>query len=133
MERVRRGDTEVRPAFIGDYLKQHGAHGEVRVQTGAWNTGWHSGVGFTQWTGSQAQKEALQRVAETSQAFHAARQRADACGRQDGEVERRLAEAQWRLLRAETSCHFFWGEAWVGRCHQDLDAVWAHLQGLVAR
>ena len=27
----------------------------------------------------------------------------------------------WRLLRAETSCHFFWGEAWVQRCHDGLN------------
>src|SRR6266542_1827548 len=31
----------IRPAFIHDYLDRHGAHGEVTVRTGAWNTGWH--------------------------------------------------------------------------------------------
>ena len=25
------------------------------------------------------------------------------------------------MLRAETSCNFYWGEAWVGRCNADLD------------
>ena len=39
----------------------HRAHGEVRVHPGAWNTGWHHGRDFTQWTGSQAQKDALAR------------------------------------------------------------------------
>ena len=29
-----------------------------------------------------------------------------------------------RILRAETSCNFFWGEAWVPRCHADLDEAW---------
>jgi hypothetical protein len=29
--------------------------------------------------------------------------------------------ARWRLLRAQTSCNFYWGEAWVARCHADLD------------
>jgi hypothetical protein len=24
-------------------------------------------------------------------------------------------------LRSETSCNFFWGDAWVMRCHADLD------------
>ena len=33
----------------------------------------------------------------------------------------------WRLLRAETSCNFYWGEAWVQRCHDDLDAAWWHI------
>jgi 4-alpha-glucanotransferase len=121
LEKVRRGETEVRPVFIEEYLKQHGAHGEVRVQTGAWNTGWHSGAGFTQWTSSQAQKDALKRVAETSQALHAARQASNP------EFQNRLSGAYWRLLRAQTSCNFFWGEAWLPACHRDLDEAWAIL------
>ncbi len=130
LDTVRRGETEVRPIFIDEYLRQYGAHGEVRVQTGAWNTGWHSGYGFTQWTGSQAQKDALRRVAETSRAFHAARQTAAALGADNAVWQRRLSEAQWHLLRAQTSCNFFWGEAWVPRCHADLDETWAILNRL---
>lgn len=125
LDQVRRGETEVRPTFIDDYLNEHGAHGEVRVRTGAWNTGWHNGLGFTQWTGSQAQKDALARVADTSRALHEALRLAP-----DGDapLRQRLAEAHWRLLRAETSCHFYWGEAWVPRCHGDLDEVWRLLK-----
>ena len=44
------------------------------------------------------------------------------------ETLRRLAEAHWRILRAETSCNFFWGESWLPRCHRDLDEAWAHLK-----
>jgi 4-alpha-glucanotransferase len=133
LDLVRRRETGVRPVFIDDYLRQHGAHGEVRVQTGAWNTGWHNGLGFTQWTGSQAQKDALQRVAVTSEAFHAARQRLQQTAPDNPDLQRRLAEAHWRLLRAETSCHFFWGEAWVPRCHRDLEEAWTMLNSLNAR
>ncbi len=111
----------------------HGAHGEVRVQTGAWNTGWHSGFGFTQWTGTQVQKDALRRLAETSRAFHEVAQATGGAGSGSPDSRRRLEEAHWRLLRAETSCNFFWGEAWVPRCHADLDQVWAILNGLNAR
>ena len=32
-----------------------------------------------------------------------------------------VEQARWRVLRAETSCNFYWGEAWVERCHRDLD------------
>jgi hypothetical protein len=32
-----------------------------------------------------------------------------------------LEEARWRVLRAETSCNFYWGEAWLGHCHADLE------------
>ena len=42
-------------------------------------------------------------------------------GERNADAHRRLSEAQWRLLRAETSCNFFWGEAWLARCHKDLD------------
>ena len=113
LEWVRRGETEIRPIFIDDYLNQFGAYGVVNVRAGAWNTGWHHGVDFLQWVGSKAQQDALKRVAEVSRSLHTARQRAG------GKPE--LNEAQWHLLRAETSCNFFWGDAWVQRCHRDLD------------
>ena len=125
LELARSGATEIRPVFIQDYLNQHGAQGEVRIRTGAWNTGWHHGLGFTQWTGSQAQKDALNRIAETSRALEAAWLHASGNG--GGEKTRLLAEAQWRVLRSETSCNFFWGEAWVARCHADLDQAWTLL------
>jgi hypothetical protein len=130
LEWVRNGQTEIRPIFIDDYLNRFGAHGHVRLRTGAWNTGWHHGVGFKQWTGSDAQKEALRRVAETSRVCHAARAAALKKGEQNPEFWRRLEQAQWRLLRSETSCNFFWGEDWVNRCHQDLDAAWETLREL---
>ncbi len=132
LEWVRRGETEVRPTFIDDYLDRFGAHGYVEVRTGAWNTCWHHGTGFLQWTGSQAQKEALQRVADTSAALHALAQRATANGGADGAFGRTFEDAHWRLLRAETSCNFFWGEAWVSRCHQDLNAVWDRIHRLAS-
>src|SRR5204863_2439822 len=106
LETVRRGETEVRPTFIDDYLRQHGAHGEVRVESGAWNTGWHSGSGFTQWTGTQQQKDALKRIAETSLAFQAALHRTEPMADNNPDRQHRLSEAHWRLLRAETSCNF---------------------------
>ena len=118
LERRCAGSSNIRPVFIDEYLYVHGAHGRVRVSSGAWNTGWHHGHGFVQWTGSQAQKDALERVWRVSEAFHGA-QRPDA----PPAVQHALHEAQWRLLRAETSCNLYWGEAWVGRCHADLDGA----------
>jgi alpha-amylase/alpha-mannosidase (GH57 family) len=97
--------TEIRPTFIEDYLSAYGTHGEVTVRSGAWNTGWHHGAGFLQWTGSAAQRAALERVARVSALVR----------------ERPDEAALWPLLRAETSCNFFWGDAWVSRCHADLD------------
>jgi hypothetical protein len=127
LETVRRGETEIRPVFINEYLDRHGVHGEVRVRAAAWNTGWHSGIGFTQWTGSSIQQDALRRVADTSRALHEAFRHAGPPNAENAETHRRLGEAQWRLLRAETSCNFFWGEAWVERCHRDLEDAWSFL------
>jgi len=39
------------------------------------------------------------------------------------EMGQLLEKAMWQLLRAETSCNFFWGESWVPRAHADLDQV----------
>lgn len=128
LERVRQGATPLRPAFIDDYLDRYGAAGEVSVSAGAWNTGWHHGHGFVQWTGSQAQRDALARVATTSRAIHDARWRAGEIRSDDGMLHRQLEDAMWHLLRAETSCNYFWGEAWVGRAHADLDASWISLE-----
>jgi 4-alpha-glucanotransferase len=127
LDQARSGTGGIRPTFIDDYLDRYGAHGEVHVGTGAWNTGWHHGHGFVQWTGSQAQRDALARAAETSRAVHEARRRAGERHSHDAELHRSLEGAMWQLLRAETSCNYFWGEAWVPRAHQDLDGSWANL------
>lgn len=125
IHQIRQGWTVGRPTFIHDYLEQYGAKGYVKVKTGAWNTGWHHGADFLQWSGSQAQKDALQRVKDVSAAFHKVYQTVS-----DSELSPQLKEAHWRLLRAETSCNFYWGETWVERCHADLDVVEAHLAEL---
>jgi alpha-amylase/alpha-mannosidase (GH57 family) len=121
LESARSGECNIRPSFIGQYLDRNGAHGRVKVLAGAWNTGCHNGDGFTQWTGSQKQKDAFSRVAEVSGRFHRVER---AAGTPDGF----LREAHWRLLRAQTSCNFFWGEDWLGKCHNDLDAAAGYLK-----
>lgn len=222
LDMIRAGEANLRPSFIHDYLDTYGAHGEVRVATGAWNTGWHHGKGFTQWTGSQTQRDVISRYAEVSQRLHTWLERsaavaadgagetasvgAEAVGRavpgereavqetsvreaspqgaaadlgisaaasqssqssqsaemstlipaMEGfesttspsqsdasavvsaavpstvpstidvlprEFSQRLEDAQWHLLRAETSCNIFWGEAWCCRAAADLDVT----------
>ncbi|WP_462320952.1 glycoside hydrolase family 57 [Halochromatium sp.] len=168
LDRVRAGRSVLRPTFIHDYLDTYGAEGEVRIATGAWNTGWHHGTGFTQWTGSQTQRDVIDRYAEVSQrlqgwlgeplagtpagsstaevgsevvsqkqpedqpAAPAQRQEASAPSSTAAEspsnqqrlgAQQRLDDAQWRLLRAETSCNIFWGEAWCDRAAADLDVA----------
>ncbi|HYE35362.1 glycoside hydrolase family 57 [Methylocaldum sp.] len=122
-----RKNSLIRPVFIKDYLDRFGAYGEVTVRTGAWNTGWHHGRDFMQWTGSTAQKHSLARLQAVSKAVHEARNGAAANGLPEAEKDD-LNDAFWRLLRAETSCNFYWGEDWVHRCHVDLDEAEASLQ-----
>jgi hypothetical protein len=186
LERIRGGVADLRPTFIHDYLNTYGARGEVRVATGAWNTGWHHGKGFTQWTGSGTQRGVVARYAAVSGRLHQWLERLEQherhprpaeppavpqAGRsapesglddQEGRVQTvadeqasegpatasvpagtapdtdaqaaaapkrplpdslgpRLEDAHWHLLRAETSCNIFWGEAWCQRADVDLD------------
>ena len=128
-----RAGGRVRPTFIDDYLDEFGAEGEVRVGTGAWNTGWHHGHGFVQWTGSQTQRDALEHLTALSQAVHEARWRAGELHVKDPETHHLLEEALWRVLRAETSCHFYWGEAWVPRAYAEMQAAEGYLAKAKAR
>ena len=129
LEQLRAGGAKgLQPVFIQDYLNQFGATGEVTVNSGAWNTGWHDGHGFMQWAGTSAQKNALNRLDEISQAVHAALSNAAPTGATHPEWLDLLQEAHRKVLRAETSCNFFWGDAWVMRCHADLDQACAYLE-----
>lgn len=131
LDKVRSDETNIRPTFIDDYLDKYGAKGEVRINKGAWNTGWHNGQGFTQWTGSQDQKDALERVWTTSSVFHDIKSQIQKLEFEINDHQKyQLEEAHWHLLRAETSCNFYWGEAWVHKCHQDLDNTWANMDDL---
>ncbi|EXJ14523.1 polysaccharide deacetylase family protein [Imhoffiella purpurea] len=120
LERLAAGESDVTPTFISDYLDTHGAHGEVRVRTGAWNTGWHHGRDFTQWTGSEPQRHAVADFERLSRAIHDARWFAGERGIHEGPHAEAIEEAMFYLLRAETSCNIYWGEAWVPRAEADL-------------
>lgn len=128
LERSRVDAASPKPVFIPDYLDRYGVHGEVRVRTGAWNTGWHHGRDFTQWTGSRRQQDGIGAIHRLSREIHGLRWRATQQNRCDEAVQRPLEEALWRLLRAETSCNFYWGEAWVGRAEADLEAAREYLR-----
>ena len=128
LDEIRAGRSMLRPIFITEYLDRFGAHGRVRIERGAWDTGDHHGFDFTQWQGSQAQRDTMARIHDVSAEYHRLIEAAAHCqGGFDPELQRVLGEAHWHLLRAETSCNLFWGEAWVYRTHKDLDDVTWHL------
>jgi alpha-amylase/alpha-mannosidase (GH57 family) len=142
LDRVRAGEANLRPTFIPDYLNTYGARGEVRVATGAWNTGWHHGKGFTQWTGSEMQRTVLARYGAVSEQLQDLLRQPEPDAAPDAVPDadasaperfaERLEEARWHLLRAETSCNIFWGEAWCNRADEDLDIAEQLLAGLAA-
>jgi alpha-amylase/alpha-mannosidase (GH57 family) len=133
LNKVKAGVSNITPCFIDEYLDRFGAIGEVHVNTGAWNTGWHHGHDFIQWTGSEAQKSVISRIAVTSLTLWELNQKAIEDYPPDSDIFYHINEAKWRLLRAETSCNIFWGEAWVSRAHADLEASWNELNLIQAR
>jgi hypothetical protein len=132
LDRTRTGECNIRPSFIGEYLDTYGAKGQVTVTTGAWNTGWHNGAGFTQWTGSHKQRDALKRVEEISRSYHNLVKRVREVGA-TAVFDYQLNECYWRILRSQTSCNFYWGEAWVEKCHLDLNVAEDYLQEVERR
>ncbi len=126
LDAIRAGQSVMRPMLINDYLDRFGAAGRVTVRRGAWNTDTHHGWNFHQWQGSQAQRDAMTRVHQVSEAFHTLHDRA--AQHWNFAVRHELEQAYWRLLRAETSCNFYWGEAWISNTHQDLDKAAYHIE-----
>jgi alpha-amylase/alpha-mannosidase (GH57 family) len=127
LDEIRAGNSVMRPTFISDYLDRFGAEGRVTVRRGAWNTDAHHGWDFHQWQGSRAQRDAMARIHALSREYH---ELAEAVGKMPApnpELTRVLDEAHWHLLRGETSCNLYWGEAWVYKAHKDLDDVAWHL------
>jgi alpha-amylase/alpha-mannosidase (GH57 family) len=127
LDEIRAGHSTLRPTFITDYLDRFGAKGRVTVRRGAWNTDEHHGWDFHQWQGSQMQRDAMARVHAVSGEFHELAAAVAELKHPEAELVRVLNEAHWHLLRGETSCNLYWGEAWVHKAHQDLDAVDWHL------
>jgi alpha-amylase/alpha-mannosidase (GH57 family) len=127
LEARRRGETNIKPVSISNYLNEHGVHGQVKIHRGAWNTDTHHGCDFMQWTGSQVQKSGWAYLHEVSKRFHNLRHQASEAHGDHPDVRNELSEAQWHLLRAETSCNFYWGDSWVDRAFRDLDEASYHI------
>ncbi len=129
LEWQRAGTLALTQISINEYLDRFGADGEVRIRPGAWNTCHHDGRGFVQWTGSLLQRRGLEELQRVSRRYHARRSQL----KDDGNGSRSrhtLDRAYWHILRAETSCNFFWGSSWVHRAFDDLEEA-ERLIGLV--
>jgi alpha-amylase/alpha-mannosidase (GH57 family) len=127
LEARRNEEVEVVPVFIHEYLDEYEPRGKVKVLPGAWNTGPHDGVDFSRWTGTETQKHGLARIAALSEEYARLLERTGGQIPHPSEAQHALGEAYWRLLSAQSSSNFHFGESWVARAHQDLDQTRAWL------
>jgi len=105
IEKVGKGDYPITPIKISDFIEENPPETYVEVRTGAWNAANTSGYDFSQWEGSEKQREAIEELWATSKEYH--------------KLGRRIPEVEEHILRAETSCNLFWGDAWVPRLYED--------------
>lgn len=125
MNRVRAGQSAIQPVLISEFIERHPPEAEAHVQTGAWNVGSTSGYDFSQWAGSDKQRNAIEKT------FSVSRRYWELAGRDMPSDARGILEsARQIILESETSCFLFWGDAWIpklyertGRAEDMLNAV----------
>lgn len=120
MERIIEKRTTLKTIRLSDFINDHPPKDYVFVQTGAWNVGQTSGFDFSQWSGSQAQKMAFEEVWSLSKEYHCLdkglKDRDKAPEGHENVIDM-LSQAHNLLLKAETSCYFFWGDAWIPKVY----------------
>jgi alpha-amylase/alpha-mannosidase (GH57 family) len=120
MEKVKAQEITITPVLISEYLERSTPVDSVEVRTGAWNVGSTSGYDFSQWDGSESQKKAMQEVWEISTHYHRLMKHSTKAGeKHTAKVAPLLEQAEDWLLRAETSCYFFWGDAWLPKVYDN--------------
>lgn len=136
LNRYREGTLGFIPVHISEYLDRHPPTEEVEVYRGAWNTGHHWGGDFTQWTGSLLQKKGWDEVRNASayyqrvkKAFEERQHLAD----DPEDIRQQIIHAYDYLLRAETSCNFYWGSRWVHRSFDALEQAYHLLDTVMTR
>jgi alpha-amylase/alpha-mannosidase (GH57 family) len=110
MDQVRRAEAPASPVGLSQYLGNVPTPARAQVQTGAWNVGSTSGADFSQWAGSENQRNAVRVVHELSQRYWGLQRRQ---GTLDPAGREAMSQARSLILEAETSCFLFWGDSWV--------------------
>ncbi|MDR7438287.1 MAG: polysaccharide deacetylase family protein [Armatimonadota bacterium] len=122
MERVRAGQMPIRPISLSEYVREHPPVSEVQVERGAWSIGPRGGKDFSQWAGSPAQQQALRELWEVSRRYHEVRRWAEKLEKLE-EAREKLGQAREAILRAETSCYLFWGDAWIPQLYAQTETA----------
>jgi len=121
MEKVISHEVTVTPVMISEHLNKNKPKGNVEVRTGAWNVGTTDGYDFSQWEGSETQKRAMREVWEISTHYHQLME--ESTRKREGnplKAKHLLKQADEWILRAETSCYFFWGDAWIPKVYTNI-------------
>lgn len=118
MEMVRAGQAKIRPVKISDFLKSHPPKHQVTVRSGAWNVGSTSGYDFSKWNGSDSQKKAIEELFRTSRRYWELKK-----SRLPRAKLNQIESARRLILDAETSCYLFWGDSWIPKIYDRLNAA----------
>jgi len=135
LNRYREGKLAFTPIRIGEFLDRYPPCDEVDIHPGAWNTGHHWGGDFAQWTGSLLQKKGFDQLRDASAYYQRVKRAFDESRNgspRAEEVRHEITAAYDHLLRAETSCNFYWGSRWVHRSFDDIERAYALLDSAVA-
>ena len=108
MEEVQRGNYQITPINISEYIEENPPTTYVEVRTGAWNVANTSGYDFSQWEGTEKQRAAIEELWVTNGEYH--------------RLGKRIPEVEEHILKAETSCNLFWGDAWVHLIYEEMKA-----------
>ncbi|MEM2047652.1 MAG: hypothetical protein QXZ06_07210 [Candidatus Jordarchaeales archaeon] len=123
-------DDEVTLTSISSFLREHPPEDHASIRTGAWRTFSNDGEFFTQWAGLEAQRLALARVWEASMWL---RRIKTLIGDSEKSDFKELQVAEEHLLRAQTSCNFFWEDKWLHKVFDELLLVQFHLHRVVEK
>ena len=118
MEKIRSKEARIKPVTISEFIKKYPPKEEATVKTGAWNVGSTSGYDFSQWNGSGSQKKAINALFEVSKRYWELKK-----SKQHASRLLQLAQARQLILDAETSCYLFWGDAWIPKLYEKVNAA----------
>jgi len=126
MERVRSGQSSIRPIPISDFVRKNPPKDRVDVQTGAWNVASTSGFDLSQWAGTPAQKKALDEIWQLSRSYQEILRSFDPARRRS--LEGQLRTARESILKSETSCYLFWGDSWIPKLYEQTGIAYRLLE-----
>lgn len=125
LDKVRSGETPIQPVSLAEYIKDHPPTEEAYVRTGAWNIGSTSGFDFSQWAGSESQKNAVETIRKASARYW---DLAESGKKLPKTAENKLHQARELILEGETSCFLFWGDSWIPKLYDRTEPAEALLK-----